>query len=224
MHAPAQTLRFTGRPLLLRQPLLVGIGAAGVLALLATVYEPNPEPTGGFGWIVGLLVLLALLVAAAWLLCSSEEVQIDPVTRQVTQIHRLLHREVARNQWGFAAFTGVQVHQRAQAHTEAVTSPGSGGAKTGSRTRHTHSYRLCLLRAPTSAGSPAAPVAVPHHPLVLPSEADGDPQACEALARQVAALGGWPATRQGYVLLPGARPGDPPRASPSAAESPLEPG
>lgn len=43
-----QALRFAGTPMILRQPLLIGIGIAFLLALLATHYEPDAAPTGGY--------------------------------------------------------------------------------------------------------------------------------------------------------------------------------
>jgi hypothetical protein len=72
-----QALRFAGTPMILRQPLLIGIGIAFLLALLATHYEPDAAPTGGYGWLVGAGLMIGCLALAAWFLCAWEEVRAD---------------------------------------------------------------------------------------------------------------------------------------------------
>lgn len=198
-----QALRFAGTPMILRQPLLIGIGIAFLLALLATHYEPDAAPTGGYGWLVGAGLMIGCLALAAWFLCAWEEVLVDPGAREVTRIHWFLGRALVREQSPFSCFCGVQVRQHTITRHEAATSPGSGGYKAGSRATHSHRHVLSLLRADSALAGPGQSLSIPHHPLELPTDLAHDPLALEAMALELSRLGPWPARRSGYVLVSG---------------------
>lgn len=205
MEMTANAMRFASTAIVMKEPVLVGLAIVFVVGLLSTQYDPDGVPIAGiWGWLglaAGLTILLGICAIAAWLLCSSIEVVIDPATRRVTQWYRFLKYETAKNEWAFADFTGVRVEQKTSKEESAATSPGSRGAQTSVKTTYTHSYALYLLRADTQMTLPDRQLTVPHSPLDLPMEQQTDPRVFETAALQVARLGGWPAKRRGYALM-----------------------
>lgn len=150
---------------------------------------------GIWGW-VGLTVLLIIGALFVWMLCAAEEIVIDPAARRVTQWHRFLKYEVTRNEWAFTDFTGVVVERKVSKENVAKSTSMSPGTKAVYKS----SYTLSLRRADTVVNTPDRRISVPHYPLELPMEERNDPLSLEAIARQLARLGKWPAKRRGYVL------------------------
>lgn len=195
-------MRFANTAILRKEPLLVAITAAFLVAILVLGLGPDPLWPVRIGEWVPLLVLIALISAvAAPMLAWSQEVIVDPVGRRVTSRHRLLHRVVSEKHSPFADFTAAVVRLKLDRETRAVTSPGSGGAKVATETRTSRRFTLSLLRAGTTVMIGGGPVSVPNHALDLPVDDDKDPLAQEDLARKLHRLGGWPALRRDYALV-----------------------
>lgn len=227
MAPDADIIRFSSTAMVLKHPVLVTLTITFVMGLLSTQYVPGGTSPGGIGPWIGLALLLLVCAAAAWLLCSSEEVEFDPTARHVTQRHLFLNFETAKNQWDFSDFAGVCVEQVGRAKESAATSPGSGGYQATTKTTYSHRYKVSLLRPDIVVNVSDKQVSAPRTPLELPMEEQVDPLALEALAQRLSALGGWPATRRGYVLVTSAASGDPQgrsalRVAPSASESTIQ--
>jgi len=227
MAPGADIVRFASTAILLKHPVLVTLTIVFVLGLLSTQYVPGGTSSGGIGPWIGLALLLIICAAAAWLLCSSEEVELDLAARRVTQRHLFLKFETAKNQWDFSNFNGVCVEQVTSKEQSAATSPGSGGYQSATKTTYSHSYKVSLLRPDIVVNLPDKQISAPSSPLELPMEKQDNPLPLEAIAQKLSTLGGWPATRRGYVLVTSAASGDTQvpssvRVAPSASETAID--
>ena len=203
MDSSDNVMRFANTAMVLKQPLLVFITIAFIVALLATQYSPEGTSSPASIW-VWLLRLVALAVCAlgVWMLCHSEEIVVDGTQRRVTQSHRFLQYEVTKNQFSFSDFSGVSVELKIDSQHRAATSPGTGGALTSVQTVNTRSYSLNLRRPDLVVTTPERQITAPNHPLELPVTDGSNPIVVEAAARSLARLGGWPAWRHHYALVP----------------------
>ena len=196
MEPPTGKMRFANTAIVLKHTDKVAVVfvATVVLLYLSDYWDWIWSwPVGFWGWLgwTVFIVICALLVA---LFCYAREVVIDSASRRVTERHRFLNYETAKNEWGFADFTAVRVEQEISKGHVATTSFGSQGYKGSSKTVYTSSYAMSLLRADTQTHL---------YPLDLPLDDRKDPLVVEAFARQLAHLGGWPAKRVGYALMTG---------------------
>lgn len=203
MEKNADIIRVSSTALLMKHPVLVVLTIAFILGLLATHYVPGGTSAGGIGPWIGLTLLVLVCAGGAWLLCSSEAVEIDPRRRVVTQRHLFLRIEIARNEWNFDAFTGVRVEQVTSTEQSAATSPGSGGYQGAIKTTHRHGYKISLVRPDVVVTVSDRRISAPTPPLELPMVERESPLPLEQLALRLSTLGGWPATRRGYVLVKG---------------------
>ena len=236
MELNANAMQFADTAIVLKEPVLVTLGAVVAVAMAGTwIALYWSWPFGFWEW-VGTAAMIVICPLLVWILCLSVEVVIDPVTRRVTQRRRFLNYETAKNAWSFAEFTAVLVERKVskdfvETHMSGSRSYGSSSSRSygSSKTVYTTRYILSLLRADTQITLPDKQIAVPHYPLELPMEIQNDPLLLEEAARQLARLGGWPARRRGYALLthdpadrtPDKKPGEM-RGTP--AEPPPKPG
>jgi hypothetical protein len=207
MDSSDEVIRFANTAIVLKQPLLVFITIAFIVALLATQYSPESTSSPASIW-VWLLRLTALAVCAlgVWMLCHSEEIVVDGTQRRVTQSHRFLNYEVTKNQFSFSDFSGVCVELKIDSEHRATTTPGGGFTKTSTQSVNTRSYSLNLRRPDLVLKTPDRQISAPSHPLELPVADGSNPLVVEAVARTLARLGGWPAWRHHYTLLPDSAP------------------
>lgn len=216
METNEQVLRFQRPAIVLKQPLLVALTLAFVLALLVARFGPwgggempaaEPEPSSAWVWLFW-AVLLAIAAGGVWMLCHAEEVVVDARQRSVTQTHRFLHHEVKTNRLRFADFNGIAVVLKIDKEHQGSSSPTGGATLTTARTVYTSRYALQLRRPDLVLKTAERTLTAPAHALDLPLADDKDPLAVEAQARRLTQLAGWPAVRQHYTLLQGA--GNPP--------------
>ena len=194
MEPATGKMRFADTAIALKHPdmLAVVIVATVVLLYLGGYWDWIWSwPVGFWGWL-GWAIFIIICVLLIGAHCYSREVVIDAATRRVTERQRFLNYEAVKSEWGFADFTAVWVEQDLRSEDVATSSPGSQGYKGALKAVYTRSYTLSLRRADTQAYDDA---------LGLPMEDRKDPLVVEAFARQLAQLGGWPATRVGYVLM-----------------------
>lgn len=209
METKPQSIRFTRQAIVLRQPLLVFLSIAFVLALLVARFgpwgggeppapvEPSDAPSVWFWLFWG--VVLAIVALGVWMLCHGEEIVFDAVQQRVTQTHRFLHRDLKTNQWRFADFTGIAVVLNYDKEHRGSAMPTGGATLTTARTVYIPRYRLSLGRPDLVLKTAERTLTAPAHPLDLPLPDDRDPHAAEAAARTLARLGGWPARRSNYT-------------------------
>jgi len=212
METNEQILRFQRPAIVLKQPLLVALTIAFVLALLVARFGPwgggdmpaaesNPEPVSAWVWLFW-AVVLAIVAGGVWMLCHAEEIVVDARQQRVTQTHRFLHHEVKTNQLPFANFNGIAVVLQIDKEHQGTSSTSGTSTLTTGRTVYTSRYELQLRRPDLVLKTAERTLTAPAHALHLPLADDKNPLAVEALARALARLGGWPAVRQHYTLLP----------------------
>lgn len=209
MEARPQSIRFTHQAIVLRQPLLVFLSIAFVLALLVARFGPwgggdLPAPAeqsdapSVWRWLFW-GVVLAIGALGVWMLCHGEEIVVDAVQQRVTQTHRFLHRDLKTNQWRFADFTGIAVALNYDKEHRGSAMPTGGATLATAHTVSIPRYRLHLDRPDLVLKTAERTLTAPAHPLRLPLPDDRDPRAVEAAARTLARLGGWPARRSNYI-------------------------
>lgn len=187
-------------------PTLLGLAVALALAVVAGLWLAKRflgNEAGLLILVVGVVCLGGLWSAGAW-----SDVTIDPAKRQVISRIGFLGLALPGSTHGFADYTAVVVTLKRDSESEAVTTTGSGFHKTATRTKTTYAY-VPALKGPMTD-------------LELPLQGGGKtPAEAEALALNVARLGGWPTLRRGYVVdtLSGAATS---RHVAFEAESPLE--
>jgi hypothetical protein len=195
-------MRFGTATPLLEGPAHIAIAVA-VVAFIAwlAIGTRDPNAFDVLKWIAAALIGFAgVAYAASW-----HEVVVDAANRQVTERHGFLQYPVNAlgQQLKFSDITAVIVAQKISKDIEPAGTLMSRSTRTVYRKR----YTLSLMRADTSIDLPdGTKMALPHYALDLPVKERSDPLPLEAIARQLARLGGWPARRRGYTLS--ARYGD----------------
>lgn len=141
-------------------------------------------------------VELALLLIVVWFVCLGgvwqagawSSVTLDTAARTVAGRIGFLGVGTPPLTWGFDEYRAVVVSLERSSENEAVTTVGSGFNKTSTRIRTTYAFDVSLRGGPRAADRS------------LPLRGDGKtPDEAEALAAEVARLGGWPMLRRGYV-------------------------
>ena len=196
MEPDTQVMRFGSATPVLEAPALIAITVA-VIAFIVWLAAGTRDPNAFdvLKWIAAAVIgAVCIAYAASW-----HEVVVDPASRQVTERHGFLRYPV--NALGqklqFSDITAVIVRQETSKSTE----PAGTSMSRTTRTVYRKSYTLSLVRADTSITLPdGTKMAVPHYAVDLPVKERSDPIPLEAMARELARLGGWPARRRGYAL------------------------
>ncbi|HEX2826924.1 MAG TPA: hypothetical protein VHP37_11295 [Burkholderiales bacterium] len=198
MESDTPVMRFGSDTPLLEAPALIAIAVA-VIAFIVWLAAGTRDPNAFdvLKWIVAVLIgTVCIAYAGSW-----HEVVVDASSRTVTERHGFLQCPVGwlGQQLTFSDIAAVVVAQKTDKTTERATSMSQS-----TRTVYRKSYALSLVRADTSiAMRDGTKMAVPHYALDLPVKERGDPLPLEAMARQLAKLGRWPARRRGYALSAG---------------------
>ena len=191
----------------LEAPVVLALAAA--LVLIGGAAIPLAYRYGGPEMTLLLIVVWFVCLGGVWQAGAWSSVTLDAAARTVGTRIGFLRWGTPPLTSGFGDYGTIVVSLKRCSESEAVTTPGSGFHKTATRTRTTYSYEVSL-RGPLTERA-------------LPLRGDGKtPDEAEALAAEVAQLGGWPVLRRGYVRDPAS--GEPTwRGVAFDAESPLEP-
>lgn len=165
-------------------PFLVALVIGMIVALCVPLLRRWPPTPLRWALVAG---VLGIGGAALFLVLLDREVRIDPSAREVHASHHLLG--IGRlERWPFATFDAVRVEYRPLSVKRRTTQP----APPSSAEVH-HRFVVALV-------GQGAEVRLRDFDEALPAE---------ALARSVAAIGDWRATRRGYAIQSGSgRPGE----------------
>lgn len=183
------TLRFGTDTPQLSTPLLLGLAAALVVAVIAVhLYMRGSDGMEVLAApVIALMGLGGLYVGASW-----HCVEVDPAAREVRSRHGIFGLAIGplSQTFSFADIARVQIQRQ-------VSKEDAPAGAMDRRARYVVGYELRLLRHDIVVQTVSGSVRAPNHPVDLPNTS-ADLPALEAVALKLAALGGWPAERRGY--------------------------